>query len=186
MKKLLFIVMVAFAKSLVLNAQTVMGINIKTTNAKMVTQMAKKGYKPTVKKKGEYSYKVKFADFENCIFNVKFNTIKNDSVTSVSIRFPHQSPDSDKWKVLYPLMRQLEEKYGKSTYRKEWWDGLSLHEPNSGSRTHDFENASYVTLTHYWNLDKDGREIGDGDNYVILRYCTSVMKYEDNKPSSDL
>ena len=41
---ILFIVMVAFAKSLGLNAQTVMGINIKTTNAKMVTQMAKKGY----------------------------------------------------------------------------------------------------------------------------------------------
>lgn len=187
MKRL--ILLVAIAILCVANGfsqSVVMGMNIETTNTKHVAMMAKKGYRPIEKNKGMYVYKVTFADFKDCLFTVDFNTLKNDSITSVSIKFPHKSPDDDEWKVLFPLQRQLKEKYGAWSYKKEWWDGLSLHEPKVGSRTYTFENAPNIELKRYWELDKDGREIGKDTNYVILIYSTKAEKYTKTEPSSDL
>lgn len=185
MRKLLFIaIFVVIAINV--HAQTVMGMNIRTTNVKLMAQLAKKGYRPFEKKKGEFVYKVTFAEYKDCVYTVKFNTLKNDSVLSVSIQFPHKSPDNDNYGIEWGLQKQLEEKYGNAIHKKAWWDGISLHEPQSGMREMTFANAEYISLKRYWDLDKNGREISAKDNYVVLVYRTPVTPHIDTKPNSDL
>lgn len=96
------------------DAQTVMGIDIKTTMKSFNPQMIKKGYKPHVTTLGKYEYNVTFAGYPHCRYVVEYNT-ETDSIYEATIYFLHESVSKD-GEIYKELKKQLTAKYGKPTF----------------------------------------------------------------------
>lgn len=96
------------------NAQTVMGVNIKTTMKSFLPQMARKGYKPQKTTLGKYEFIVTFAGYPNCKYEVEYNT-ETDSIYYVTLFFPHESVSKDE-EIYNDIKRQLIAKYGKPSH----------------------------------------------------------------------
>lgn len=113
MKKCLLCLLFGFI-ALSVNAQTVMGINIKTTMKSFLPQMAKKGYKPHKTTLGKYEFTVKFAGYPNCTYEVEYNT-ETDSIYYVAVHFLHESVKKDE-EIYNDIKQQLIAKYGKPSH----------------------------------------------------------------------
>lgn len=108
-----FIILLLMFVCVGVNAQVVMGINIKTTMKSFSQQMLKKGYKPIVSSVGKHEFMVTFAGYPDCRYVVEYNA-ETDSIFYATIYFPHQSVDKD-GEIYRDMRRQLTAKYGEPT-----------------------------------------------------------------------
>ena len=167
MKKLVLLIIYLIIVSFGCNAQTVMGIDIKTTMKKFKPQIVAKGGKLSKSIEGNYEYKVKFAGYPDCTMKVEYNT-DNDLITSVAIFFPHESFNGDR-RIYEEMCRQFNEKYG---FVNEV-DFSKFGRPNKWS---DFGNPHKATVLWIW----------DENQYVYVYYETGATRHENKSYSPDI
>ena len=167
MKKLTLLILCLIIVSFSGYAQTVMGIDIKTTMKKFKPQIVAKGGKLSKSVEGKYEYKVKFAGYPDCTMKVEYNT-DNDLITSVAIFFPHESFNGDK-KIYEEMCRQYNEKYG---FVHEV-DFTQFGKPNKWSI---FGRPPKATVFWFWDENK----------YVYVYYETGVRRHQNKSYSSDI
>ena len=110
MMKNIFVLFIIFILCNNVNAQEVLGVNIKTTMQNFKREFARKGYKPNQTAEGEYKYSVKYAGYPNCTAIVDYN-VETDSIWKLVIDFPYESYDKS-LDILNNLIPQFEAKYG--------------------------------------------------------------------------
>ena len=168
MKAIKYLFLLCFVSfSLCGSAQTVMGIDIKTTMKKFKPQIVAKGGKLLKSVEGNYEYKVKFAGYPDCTMKVEFNT-DNDLIVSVAIFFPHESFDGDK-SIYEEMCRQFNEKYG----FVDEVDFTQFGRPNKWS---NFGKPRKATVFWFWDEKK----------YVYVYYETGAIRHENKSYSPDI
>lgn len=167
MRKVIFALLLALTCEV--EAQTVMGINIKTTLKSFNQQIIKKGYTPYKTTLGKYEYKVNFAGYPDSNLSVEYNT-ETDSIWLVEIVFKHESKSKDA-EIFKDIREQLIAKYGTPTFEveKKFADTPAVL-ARMGYRDASFDNNPYLC----WDFDEK--------NYVNLSYRTGARS-KPKKPS---